>query len=87
LDFFMPVRLSATTPASLNGSGCPRWDVSKRALNLMENILSTYYKCTLPTITHRLNVSGHMLIWTFFFLFLVRGTRAQSLSLHFSYTV
>jgi hypothetical protein len=25
------------------------------------------YKCTLSAVTHRLNVSGHMLIWTFFF--------------------
>jgi hypothetical protein len=28
--------------------------------------LSTYYKCTLSAITHKLNVSGHILIWTFF---------------------
>jgi hypothetical protein len=37
---------------------------------LMEDILSTYYNCTLSAITHKLNVSGHMLIWTFFSLFL-----------------
>jgi hypothetical protein len=27
------------------------------------------YKCTLSAITHKLNVSGHMLIWTFFSCF------------------
>jgi hypothetical protein len=31
--------------------------------------LSTYYKCTLSVITHKLNVSGLMLIWTFFSCF------------------
>jgi hypothetical protein len=38
-------------------------------LNLIEDILSTYYKCTISAITHKLNVSGHMLIWTFFSCF------------------
>jgi hypothetical protein len=76
---WMPVRLSATTPVSLNGCGGPWWDVSKRELNSMEDILSTDYKCTLSAITNKLNVSGHMLIWIFF-LILVWGTRAQSLS-------
>jgi hypothetical protein len=33
------------------------WDLSKRALSLLEDILSTYYKCTLSAITHKLNVS------------------------------
>jgi hypothetical protein len=42
-----------------------------RALNLMEDILSTYYKCTLLAITHKLNASGHMLIWTFFLFWYV----------------
>jgi hypothetical protein len=55
-------------------------------LNLMENILSTYYECTLSAGTHKLNVSGHMLIRTFV-LVLVCGTRAQSLSASFSYTL
>jgi hypothetical protein len=32
--------------------------------------LSTYYKYIISAITHKLNVSGHVLIWTFFFLFL-----------------
>jgi hypothetical protein len=60
----MPVRLSATTQVSLNGCGGPWWDVSRRALNLMEDNLSTSYKCTPSAITHKLNISGHMLIWT-----------------------
>jgi hypothetical protein len=39
--------------------------------------LSTNYKCTLSDISHKLDVSGHMLLWTFF-LVLVRGTRAEN---------
>jgi hypothetical protein len=35
-------------------------------LNLMEDILSTYYKCTLSAVTRKLDVSGHMLLWSFF---------------------
>jgi hypothetical protein len=58
----------------------------RRALNLVEGILITYYKCTLSAITHKLNVSGHMLIWTFV-LVLVCGTRAQSLSAPFCRTL
>jgi hypothetical protein len=69
IAFWMPVRLSATTPPSVNGCGGPWWDVSRRALNLLKDILSTYYKCTLSTITHKLNISGHILIRTFFFFF------------------
>jgi hypothetical protein len=45
--------------------------------------LSTYNKCTPSAITHELNVSGHMLIWTSFPV-LIHGTRAQSLTGHFS---
>jgi hypothetical protein len=52
----------------------------------MEDILSTYYKCPLSAITHKLNVSGHMSIWTVF-LILLCGTRARSLSAPFSYTL
>jgi hypothetical protein len=44
-----------------------------------------YYKCTLSAITHKLNVSVLMLIWTFF-LFVVCGSRSQNLSAPFSYT-
>jgi hypothetical protein len=51
----------------------------------MKDILSTYYKCILSAITHKLNVSGHMLVWTFFVL--VCGTLAQSLSASSSYTL
>jgi hypothetical protein len=39
----IPVRLQATTPASLNGCGGPWWKVLMRALNLMEDILSTFF--------------------------------------------
>jgi hypothetical protein len=42
----------------------PWWNVLRCALNLvegMENILSTYYKCT-SAITHKLNFSSHMLM-------------------------
>jgi hypothetical protein len=35
-------------------------NVSRRALNIMGAILSTYYKCTFSAVTHKLNVSGHM---------------------------
>jgi hypothetical protein len=34
--------------------------------------LSTYYKCTISAITHKLNVPGHMLILKYF-LFLYIG--------------
>jgi hypothetical protein len=49
-----------TTPASLSG-----WNVSRRPLNLMENIWSTCYKYTLSAITHKFNVPWRMLIRTF----------------------
>jgi hypothetical protein len=52
--------------------------VLRCALNLIEDILNTY-KYTLLTITLKLNVSCHMLIWTFF-LVLICGTHTQSLS-------
>jgi hypothetical protein len=38
----MPNQLFTTTPVSSNGFGSPLQDVSSRALNLMEDILSTY---------------------------------------------
>jgi hypothetical protein len=50
----------------------------------MEDILSTYCEYILSAITHKLNVSRHMLIWSFFPV-LVRGTHAQILSAPFSY--
>jgi hypothetical protein len=43
----------------------------------------TYYKCTLSAVTHKLNVSGYILVWKFF-LILVCETRAQSLSAPFT---
>jgi hypothetical protein len=55
-----------------NYSGISEWtwwstmDVSRYALNHIEDILKTYYKCTLSSITHKLNISGHILILTIF---------------------
>jgi hypothetical protein len=40
-------------PQHLHGCGGPWGDVSKCALNLMEDILSTYYKCTLSAVAHK----------------------------------
>jgi hypothetical protein len=79
IALWMLVRLSATTSASLNRWGGPWWDGSRRPLNIKEDILSTYYKYAVPTITQKLNVSGHMFIWTIF-LVLVCGTRTQNVS-------
>jgi hypothetical protein len=73
--FQMSVRLSATPAASLNGCGGPLWDMSRRALNLMEDILSTYYKCTLSAITRIKCFRTHVVfVW---------GTRAKNLSVPF----
>jgi hypothetical protein len=55
-------------------------------LDPLVDILNTYYKCTLSAIFHKLNTSGHMLIWTVFPV-LVCGTRAQSLSALLRYTL
>jgi hypothetical protein len=62
---WMPVRLSATTPASLNEYSGSLWDVPRRTLNIT-NILSIYCKCTLSAVTHKFNASGYMLIRTLF---------------------
>jgi hypothetical protein len=50
----------------------------------MGDILSTCNIRAISAINHRLNVPGHMLIWAFF-LSLVCGTRAQNLSVPYSY--
>jgi hypothetical protein len=42
--------------ASLNGCGGPWRDVSRRELNLVENILGIYYKCTLLAVTPKLKI-------------------------------
>jgi hypothetical protein len=85
IALWMPVRQSANTLASFKGRVGPWWDVSRRTLNLTENILSPYINCILSAVTHKLNVFGHMLTRTFSPV-LVRGSRAQSLSEPFSYT-
>jgi hypothetical protein len=78
---------AATTPESLNGCDCLLWGVKRRALNFMEDILSTYYKCTLKAITHKLNVSGHICWYGNFFLVLACAIHAQSFPAHFTYTL
>jgi hypothetical protein len=83
---WMPVRLSATAPTSLNGYGGPWWDVSRRVLNLMEDILITYHKCALSAVTHKLMFPdtrwyGH------FFLFWYVKLVSKNLSAPFSYTL
>jgi hypothetical protein len=82
----MPVRLSATAPASLHGCGGPWRNVSRRAPNLVEDILSTYYKCTVSAITHILCFQTYVSM-DLFSLLLVRGAYAQNLSAPFSYTL
>jgi hypothetical protein len=62
-----------------------RRSMMRRALSVMEDILSNYYECALSDIIHKLNVPGHMFIWTFF-LVVVCANLAQNLSAPFSYT-
>jgi hypothetical protein len=47
---------------------------------------STFHKCTLSAITHKLNVSGYISIWTFF-LALECGTLCQIVSPHLLHPV
>jgi hypothetical protein len=55
-------------------------------INFMEDILNTYYKCTLSAIKYKLNVSRHMLIWIFFYCFDM-WNYSQTLSAPFIYTL
>jgi hypothetical protein len=80
----MPVRLTTTTATSLNESTGPCWGVSRHAKNLTEDTLSTYYICNLSTIIHILNSFCNKFLQTFF-LSLVCGNCAQSLSASFNY--
>jgi hypothetical protein len=64
IALWMSLRLSATIldvifEQILRSMTRVRW-------NLLEDILSTCYKHTNSAITKKLNVTGHMLIWTFF---------------------
>jgi hypothetical protein len=68
---WMPIRLSATTLASLNGCGGPWWDMSRRALNLLEDILSACYKCTLSAIAQKLMFPDTCLYGHFFWFWYV----------------
>jgi hypothetical protein len=50
-----------------NYPGISPWrEVSRCVLYLMEDIVSTYYKCTFAAVTYNLNVSSLILIWSFF---------------------
>jgi hypothetical protein len=66
VTLWVPIRLCEATPEFLKGRSGSLRDMSRRALNRTEVILNTYFNCTLSPITQRLNVSEHMLIWTFF---------------------
>jgi hypothetical protein len=53
-------------------------DVAKHAglpNSHQKDILKTHYKYTLVAVTHKFNVSGHMLMWTFFLLWCVEVVR------------
>jgi hypothetical protein len=76
ISLWMPGRLSANTLAFLNDA----------AVHVEACIESREYKRTPSSITHKLIVSGHVLIWTIF-LALVFETRAQNISAPFSYTL
>jgi hypothetical protein len=65
--------ISATAPTTLDECGSPQLNVLKRVLNVMKDILSTYYEFTLSAITHKINVSGHILIRTLFLFCYVNG--------------
>jgi hypothetical protein len=41
-------------PASFKWFGCPWWDVSRRILKYMADILATYFKCSLSAISQKL---------------------------------
>lgn len=58
----MPLELLATAPAFLDGCGDPWWEVSRRMVTIMEDVLSAYCQCTLSAITHEWNTSRRMLI-------------------------
>jgi hypothetical protein len=54
------------------------------AMNLVEDISSTFYKCTLSAANQKLNASGHMMV-EIFFCVLVCVTHAQIYIAPFSY--
>jgi hypothetical protein len=59
-----------------------RWSMKRRVEACIESHgghLSTYYKCTLSAITHKLKVFGHIFITTFF-LVLICETHSRTLS-------
>jgi hypothetical protein len=84
ITLWMCVTLSAISPASLNGFTSPQWDVSRSALNFMENILSIHSKCTLSAVAQYW-VIPNTCWYRHFFFFWLWGTHAQSL-LHLSLT-
>jgi hypothetical protein len=66
ITLWMPIRVPTTTPVSFNKCSGPWCGMSRCVLTLVENFLSTYYKCTLSAVVHNWNVSRHVLIRTFF---------------------
>jgi hypothetical protein len=82
IALWMPVRLPATTPAPLNGCCGPWWDVSRRALNIMEDLLYMYsfsYNSQIKCFrTHvDMDICSCFCMWN----------SCQSLSAPFSYTL
>jgi hypothetical protein len=85
IKLWMHVRSSATIPASLNRRSSIWWNMLRHALNLMEEILSTY-KFILWALMHKFNVSGCVLVGHFFLVW-VCGTCTRSMSTPFCYTL
>jgi hypothetical protein len=83
----MPVRLSETIPRHLWTYAVVR-DETCRGVHWISwrTFWALFFKCTLSTIISKINVSGHMLISTFF-LVLVYETCVQNLSTPFTYTL
>jgi hypothetical protein len=60
------------------------WNKETPVTSLNKALTKVLSHNILSAITHKLNVSRHMLIWTFFIV-LICGTHAQSMSSPFSY--
>jgi hypothetical protein len=86
IQLWRPVRLFATISAFLDGCGGPWWDVSRPALNLMEDILNSFYKCTLSAVTQKLNVSWDVFYGYIFFILNSRPKCVPILQLHTLYS-
>jgi hypothetical protein len=81
IALWMPVRLSATPQAPSNGCGGPWWEVSRRALNPMEDTLCTFY------FSYKLQIKCFLIpVNMDIFSSLVCGKFAPNLSARFGYT-